>query len=246
VEGQDLNFEPHYQMINQTGQVQIYELVDGDINGNFTTALERAFVPLKDNRLAPLGFTTTHEVYDTTQIVGNALNDPDFNKDDNGTEGSGTDIVYYHIPLGDYSGLIDITAKVYYQSLPPKWMAEMFAESTPEIELFRGMFDEADQSPVLVASASLNDILVESTATNELKNQTVVVLYPNPTVDGIVYFSNDIASKIVTVNIYNQKGALVKSIPKAVNKIDLPFEKGVYIIEIISKEATIIEKILRL
>lgn len=246
VEGQDSNFEPHYQVINQTEQVQIYELVDGDVNGNFTTVLERAFAPLKDNRLAPVGFTTNHEVYDTTRIVGNALDDPDFNKDENGEEGNGSDIVHYHIPLDGYSGTINISAKVFYQSLPPKWMAEMFDESTPEIETFRTMFDQADQSPVLVASANLKDIFVESTSVNDPDNESPVFLYPNPTFDGIVHFSKNIVASIEVVNIYNQNGKLEKSITKTEGTIHLPEEKGIYIVEIISKDARIIEKMLRL
>ncbi len=246
VEGHDVNFEPHFQVINQTGQVQIYELVDGDVNGNFTTVLERAYVALKDNRLAPIGFTTTHEVYDTTQIVGDALNDPDFNKDEVGTEGSGTDIVNYHIALDNFEGLINISAKVFYQSLPPRWVNEMFEESTPEIETFRTMFDEADKSPVLIASASLNDIFVESTATSDLKNRKLSLLHPNPTIDGMISFINEIELQIETINIYNQNGVLIKSISYSASTILLPKEKGVYIVEILSDEGIIIEKVLRL
>ncbi len=246
VEGHDANFEPHYQIINQTGQVQIYELVDGDVNGNFTTVLERAFVALKDNRLAPIGFTTSHEVYDTTQIVGNALNDPDFNKDNIGAEGSGTDIVYYHIPLDNYEGLINISAKVFYQSLPPRWVAEMFEESTPEIETFRSMFDEADQSPVLVASANLNDLFVESTSTFDLESQKATLFYPNPTFNGNISFIIHFNQQIEIINIYNQYGDLVKSIFGATSTIQLPKEKGIYFVEIITEKGRIIEKVIRL
>ena len=32
--------------------------------------LERAKFPIKDNRLPPLGFTTSHPTYDTTLIAG--------------------------------------------------------------------------------------------------------------------------------------------------------------------------------
>ncbi len=244
VEGQNPNFEPHYQIINQTQQVQIYELVDGDVNGNFTTVLERAYAPLKDNRLAPVGFTTTHEVYDTTRIVGNALNDPDFNKDENGIEGNGSDIVFYRVPLGNYEGLINISAKVFYQSLPPKWMEEIFSVSTPEIETFKAMFDEADQSPVLVTSAILEDILIESTATSELNNQSKLVLYPNPNYTGIISYQSYIP--IETIRIYSQNGILIESISKPAKEFQLPAKAGIYFIEIKTKDGVIVEKILRL
>ena len=244
VEGQNQNFEPHYQVINQTEQVQIYELVDGDVNGNFTTVLERAYIPLKDNRLAPLGFTTTHEVYDTTQIVGNALTDEDFNKDDTGTEGTGTDIVYYHVPLDFYEGLINVSAKVFYQSLPPKWMEEMFGESTPEIEIFRTMFDEADKSPVLVASAVIEDILIESTSTEDIRIQNLVDVYPNPTFNGVINFSSD--RNVQQIKIYSQNGVLIKAISNIQNQLQLPPEKGLYFIEFIFEGEVFLEKIIKL
>jgi len=48
---EDTSYEPHYNMINNEEQVQIYELVMGDINYEVTTVLERANFPLKDNIL---------------------------------------------------------------------------------------------------------------------------------------------------------------------------------------------------
>ena len=244
VEGQNQNFEPHYQIINQTEQVQIYELVDGDVNGNFTTVLERAFAPLKDNRLAPIGFTTSHEVYDTTQIVGNALTDEDFNKDDSGNEGTGGDIVFYHIPLNNYEGLIDVSAKVFYQSLPPKWMEEMFGETTPEIETFRTMFDEADKSPVLVASANIEDILIESTSISEIAEKNLIQVYPNPTFSGQIQFSS--SSPVEQIRVFNQNGVLIHTISQIQNQLKLPSEKGVYFVEFLSEEGIEVKKILRL
>ncbi|MEZ4739486.1 MAG: multiheme c-type cytochrome [Flavobacteriales bacterium] len=64
--GHDADWEPHYDVIRQESQAQIYEMVMGDVNGNKTTVLERAMSPLKDNRLTPLGFTTSHQSYDTS------------------------------------------------------------------------------------------------------------------------------------------------------------------------------------
>lgn len=65
VAGQNAFYEPHYNVISSEEDVQIYEMVMGDVNGDVTTVLERAYNLLKDNRLVPLGFTTTHPVYDT-------------------------------------------------------------------------------------------------------------------------------------------------------------------------------------
>ena len=52
------SYEPHYDVIRTEDEVQIYEMVMGDVNGDVTTVLERAVVPLKDNRLVPRGFST--------------------------------------------------------------------------------------------------------------------------------------------------------------------------------------------
>ncbi len=153
VVGHDATYERHYATVRTPNEVQIYEQVLGDVNGDVTTVLTRADVALKDNRIPPRGFRTNHAVYDTTRISGNALTDSDFNRGEAG-EGTGSDVVYYHIPTHGNARELSITATVYYQSIPPKWMAEMFGETTPEIEKFRRMFNAADKTPTLVATAN--------------------------------------------------------------------------------------------
>ena len=63
VVGENPAYETHHDFISQSDIPQIYEMVMGDVNSNFTSVLERAAVLLKDNRLPPLGFTTQHNVY---------------------------------------------------------------------------------------------------------------------------------------------------------------------------------------
>lgn len=149
------DYEPHHNIISSESQVQIYEMVMGDINGNVTTVLERAYQHLKDNRLLPVGFKTTHQSYDTTRIVGAAATDPDFNKT-KFTQGTGIDKIHYHIPLTQYYGSVSITAKVLYQTVNDKWLNEMFSFSSDAINTFRSYYNEADKSPVLVASQTLS------------------------------------------------------------------------------------------
>ncbi len=180
---EDLPFEPHYDAIRSANQAQIYEMVLGDVNGNFTTVLERASESLKDNRLAPEGFSKAHEVYDTTLIVGAANTDPDFNIDADGNEGSGADIVHYHLAVDQFDGLYDILVNVYYQSLPPRWMEEIFMASTPEIDTFKHMYYQADHTPVLMASARLDSLEIRPivSANKELATQASFQVFPNPT-----------------------------------------------------------------
>ncbi|MBK9636269.1 MAG: hypothetical protein IPO63_00015 [Bacteroidetes bacterium] len=151
-------FESHHEFINSPSQTQIYEMVMGDVNGNKTTVLERASAPLKDNRLPPKGFTTLHW-YDTCAIVGDALNDVDFNKT-GGIEGKGHDIIHYHLPLGGYSGNLTVEVKVYYQTLPPAFLDEMKTFSSAEIDTFLSMYANANKTPILIKSDSLNNVLI--------------------------------------------------------------------------------------
>jgi len=91
ITGQGTGVEPHYDVITDSTQVQIYELAMGDVNSNFTTVLARAAEHIKDNRLPPNGFKTSHYTYDTTRIVGVPAADTDFNTGAFG-EGSGSDL----------------------------------------------------------------------------------------------------------------------------------------------------------
>ena len=185
VYGQNPDYEPHYQVIHSPDQVQIYELVMGDVNGNVTTVLVRAEQPIKDNRLPPRGVSQSHPAYDTTRIAGAALWDTDFNKE-NGMEGSGSDIVHYHVYLSKQEPL-HVSARVFYQSTPPKWMDEMFAVSTPEIDLFRTMFDAADRSPVLIKEAmGFFSPPVSAKSVKKTKGQ-FVRLHPTPSADGRIH-----------------------------------------------------------
>jgi hypothetical protein len=180
-DGEIINYggvvEPHHDVIRSENQVQIYEMNMGDVNGNFTTVLERGNMYLKDNRLPPLGFTNQHASYDTMRVVGDAENDLDFNRN-GATQGTGKDIVHYKIGLNGYSGPLNVTAKVYYQTVPPEWLSEMRLLDAPEISNFLTMFDASENTPVLVAGDSLLNIS-NPLSTDALRVKSPV-FYPNP------------------------------------------------------------------
>jgi len=171
--------EPHHDVITSEDQVQIYEFIIGDVDGEITTLLERADVSIKDNRLPPRGFTTGHEVYDTTKIYGQALTDSDFNINDDGEEGSGADLLSYHIPVDGYEGTVKIEVNVYYQAIAPRWVKPMFEEIAPDIQIFKTMYENADLTPELVVRDSLLDVYVGSTAVGDFEDDAILV-YPNP------------------------------------------------------------------
>ena len=242
VEGHDPIVEPHYQIITRPDQAQIYEMVMGDASGQLTTVLLRGYEPLKDNRLPPLGFRTTHSAYDTTRIFGSALNDPDFNKL-NGVEGTGSDIVRYRVSVNGYQGNVRAYATVYYQSLPPKWMEEIFADSTPEIESFRTMYNNADRSPVAVSSAQTGNVYVDGvTAARESALQQSVRVFPNPASDGKCQVQAD-GLNVLGIRVFDAKGRWLKSLPAGSIEVSLP-RSGVFLLEIHTDKGKLTKRVI--
>lgn len=242
--GHDAEWEPHHDVITSADQVQIYEMVMGDVNGNKTTVLERAAAPLKDNRLAPAGFTSTHYTYDTTVVAGVPVSDIDFNRDGDGVEGSGTDIVHYHVPMNGYTGLIHIRAKVWYQSAPARWMQEMFMHSTDEIDLFRDLFSAADHTPVLVQQDSLNDL---STAVDDLRELGVRV-FPNPVQNGVLTVMG-LDERVLEVQVYDAAGRSVAShgpFRQPQWTVALPRTGATYVVSIRTAHRTFVERVVAL
>ncbi len=226
--GRDEDYEAHHDIISQEDQVQIYEMVFADVSGTITTVLERAHTLIKDNRLAPRGFTTSHSTYDTTRIAGLAEEDLNFNFM-NGIEGSGTDRIEYRVATNGYVGEISVTANVWYQSVPPRWNEEMFAWDDPEINAFKDMYDAADQTPVLVKSFQLGS----TTSVTERSLVEALRLSPNPTRDGLVRISGLPAGWLgqATYRIFALNGQEVGS-RQILNSelIVLPHSPGTYLI----------------
>ncbi len=223
--GHDAGYEPHHDVITQGDQVQIYELVMGDVNNNVTTTLERAASPLKDNRLVPQGFSTTSPFYDTTRIAGVPTSDIDFNHDALGVEGNGGDIVHYHIAMNGYTGALHVHAHVYYQPVPPLWNQEMFGFHSAPIDTFRTLYQEADGTPELVTSDTLFD---NSIGINARGSSEGVRAFPNPTMDGTVLITG---SDIERITVYDVAGRETQvSTQRRANgwRCELPDAAGVY------------------
>ena len=240
--GQNATYEPHYNVIKAEDEAQVYEMVMQDVANNVTTILERAYSLKKDNRLAPLGFTSSHNTYDTISIIGMALTDSDFNFD--GFEGTGTDVVHYHVPLNGYTGSIKITARVYYQSVPPKYLTEMFAVSTPEIDAFEAMYNASDKSVVLVAADSIQNMNVVTGINNPSKPAFAV--YPNPTKNGIVRLTGASLSAIEEIRIFNTTGKLIASFAQyPTDGLRLTGEAGVYLINVTANGSSSVLRVVK-
>ncbi len=245
VSGHDPQWEPHYNTISNEHQVQIYEMVMGDVNNDRTTVLERAAVTLKDNRIPPVGFTTQHNAYDTIKIAGNALNDADFNK--NGvSEGTGRDIVHYHIPLNNHSGTFKVNVGLYYQNLPPKWFDEMFIYNSNYIDSFKNMYNNADRSPVLVASDEVDSVVIISSAVAVVNS--LWKAFPVPSYNGTVYIQSSGKPTLEKIEVLDASGRLIKTInlpAKSFCTIQLPEQAGIYWLKIYSGKNVSVKKVIR-
>ncbi|MEJ2594614.1 MAG: T9SS type A sorting domain-containing protein [bacterium] len=205
LEGEDAEFEIHHQVIDSDEKVQIYEMVAGDVDGQVTTVLERAYSHLKDNRLPPAGFTSSHASYDTAAIAGLALTDPDFNSLD-GEEGSGSDHISVKIPAEGIQERIDITVRVYYQTVPPKWLEEMFSHSSAEIDTWKDLYYDADRQPILLAEDHLTSIPTNLSP----KTNPVITVYPNPASNRIIVRMENTPG-LKYCSVYQLNGTKIKS-----------------------------------
>jgi hypothetical protein len=237
---------PHYDVIRAPHQAQIYEMVMGDVNGAKTTILERGAIHLKDNRIPPLGFTSAHSVYDTVKIIGNAFTDVDFNKSIDGDEGTGVDVVHYHIPINGYSGKLFAKAEVFYQSIPFHFLGELFQDTTPEIEQFKTMFNNSDRTPVRIAidTISANVITVGTRGISPFE----LFITPNPSADGVVnLFGQNL--RIDQISVFSADGRLIEQLDNIYQnkyRLELPASPGVYFIAIQTNKKRYTQKIVRL
>jgi hypothetical protein len=243
----DPTWEPHYNIISNETQAQIYEMVPGDVNGNFTSLLERADTMLKDNRIPPEGFTTTSPVYDTVQIIGGAATDPDFNLSIiNGTEGTGKDYVHFHVPINGYSQPFSIYTYMQYQAVPPGFLEEMFSMNSAEIDTFRNMYMAADQSPYCVGSDSIINIALGVQVPDY---DDLIKVGPTPTQDGFVNIYLPGSSPEFKLTLYEANGRFVNTWLHndlgTFYNIQLPTTKGTYILDMIFKGKHFVRKLIR-
>jgi hypothetical protein len=94
-------------------------------------------------------------------------------------------------------------------------MNPILEESSPEIDTFRTMFEQAANQPVLVAEQWLVDLSVEGGISNQenlvLPKHTFRV-FPNPSPDGIVWVKTQLAStaEVQSVRLWNANGQLLQ------------------------------------
>jgi mono/diheme cytochrome c family protein len=140
------SFEPHYLVIDDPGQVQIYEAIMGDTEGQPTTTLLRGAGYLKDNRLLPAGFDKTIVEADIA-VHGAAVDDGDFL--------GGSDTVRYLVALNGAEGPFTVTAELLYQSIGFRWADNLRRHDALETARFLSYYEQVPNRPALVVSATV-------------------------------------------------------------------------------------------
>ncbi len=138
-------FEPHYQVINDPSQVQIYEAILQDGDGLLTSELLRANQYIKDNRLLPDGFEIDPDKPEI-MIYGSAAEDKNFV--------GGSDLVSYEVALDGVDGPYRVQVELLYQSIGYRWATNLIRFSAQEIEQFSGYYAVHPNAPVVISQAS--------------------------------------------------------------------------------------------
>jgi hypothetical protein len=136
-------FEPHYDVITEADQVQIYEPIMGDNEGEVTHTLMRAGQYLKDNRVLPAGAEKAMLPADIG-VYGPAAADANFL--------GGSDLVTYRIEVGDATDPLTLRAELLYEPLSYQFVADLLADETELTERFGRYYGQTDITPLVVAT----------------------------------------------------------------------------------------------
>lgn len=138
-------FEPHYEVIDRSDQVQIYESVMRNTEGELTYTLLRGAGYLKDNRLLPRGFNKKTASADIG-VYGRAVKDKNFI--------GGADRLTYHIKIGKQPGPFTIRAELLYTPISFAFIRDLKQDDhLPLVKRFWRYYDKADKTPVAIAAA---------------------------------------------------------------------------------------------
>jgi hypothetical protein len=241
--GLDAGYEPHHAVISDSQQVQVYEAVPADVDSQVTYTLLKGAFYIKDNRIPPSGFVTTHAEYTDMAILGEAALDDDFNIDV-GVEGTGSDVVQYRVPVPLVDAQVAIQVDMYYQSIAPRFADDLFTHSTPEVAQFQTMYNAADKTPELAASLTVQTTitsLVQIAETAVVEDYRLHQNYPNPFNPATTIAYSLSVESMVQLTVYNMLGQEVCRVLSEVqspgshqivwngtNNDGMPVQSGIY------------------
>ncbi len=139
------SFEQHYQMIDDPGQVQIYEPIIADESGRVTTGLLTAVAYTKDNRILPEGFDKATADADIG-VYGRAREDENFQ--------AGSDRIRYLVAAPAGVQRVEVRARLMFQTIGFRWARNLDPYDAHETRRFVTYYnDNASTSAVVLAEA---------------------------------------------------------------------------------------------
>ena len=136
-------YEPHYEILSLSDQVQIYEGIIVNSDDQVTTTLLRAASYIKDNRLLPLGFLTDPQI-PALSPAGEAAGDTNFT--------GGSDRISLQIDVRQWQGPFTLDVNLVYQTIGYRWAQNLILEEGVEINQFAGLYASTPNLPLMVAS----------------------------------------------------------------------------------------------
>ncbi len=133
------SYEPHYEEISREDQVQIYEGIMHNTDGEVTYTLMRAARFAKDNRLLPQGMDKA-TVQPVIGVYGNGLADPDFT--------GGSDRVIYRMKTVGHTGPFTLKARLLFTAVSYPFVRDLKRDrKLPEVKRFLELYRKADKMP---------------------------------------------------------------------------------------------------
>ncbi|MBT8495759.1 MAG: hypothetical protein KJO07_22105, partial [Deltaproteobacteria bacterium] len=137
----------HLQTLTSSDQVYVLEAIMANQSGNPTFTLLRAASYAKDNRLLPRGWSDQYSKIAQIAPVGTD-GDADFT--------GGGDQLDIDLALAS-DGQLTVRARLLYQPVSARFLAELARWDTPEIRAFLTMLRAVGPSPEVVAEAQLTN-----------------------------------------------------------------------------------------
>lgn len=134
-----LEWEPHYDTITSADQVQIYEPIMLNTDGEVTHTLLRADSYAKDNRLLPAGFDKDTAEPDIA-VHGVPADEDNFQ--------GGSDRIVYVIDISEVSGALDVMVELLFQSVSHPFVSDLEDTETEFVQRFLDMYDPAANTAV--------------------------------------------------------------------------------------------------
>jgi hypothetical protein len=144
IEGNDadtgsMSYEPHYDVISQPDQVQIYEGVMLNSDNKITYTLLRAASFIKDNRLLPRGFDKS-SASSEIGVYGRAVSDENFI--------GGSDQVTYKIDTSGHKGPYTVSAKLLFTAVSYPFVKDLERDQDlAEVRRFMQLYRSTDKRP---------------------------------------------------------------------------------------------------